>query len=120
MLISRRRHRGLRSARTALTGLFALRAGPLLFGQDSQTGAARLSGLLIGAELAIGLEAHGSEPLILRLRMGPRTDIWQHVLCWMLPAAGSMPKRRCVTGCSRSLRRSGQNASLRETTHDRT
>ncbi|MEC7615227.1 MAG: 2-dehydro-3-deoxygalactonokinase [Pseudomonadota bacterium] len=49
----------------ALTGLFALRAGPLLFGQDSQTGAARLSGLLIGAELAISLEAHGSEPLIL-------------------------------------------------------
>ena len=49
----------------ALTGLFALRAGPLLFGRDSQTGAARLSGLLIGAELAIGLEAHGREPLIL-------------------------------------------------------
>ena len=49
----------------ALAGLFALRAGPLLFGRDSQTGAARLSGLLIGAELAIGLEEHGREPLTL-------------------------------------------------------
>ena len=49
----------------ALTGLFALRAGPLLFGRDSHTGAARLSGLLIGAELAIGLEAHDRELLIL-------------------------------------------------------
>ena len=49
----------------ALSGLFALRAGPLLFGKDSPAGTARLSGLLIGAELAIGLKALDGEPLIL-------------------------------------------------------
>ena len=35
--------------------LFGLRAGPLLFGDDAPSGAARLSGLLIGAEIAIGM-----------------------------------------------------------------
>lgn len=54
----------------ALSGLFALRAGPLLFGKDSPAGTARLSGLLIGAELAIGLEAHDGEPLILAAAEG--------------------------------------------------
>jgi len=49
----------------ALSGLFALRAGPLLFGTDNRTGASRLSGLLVGAELAIGLKMQDDEPLIL-------------------------------------------------------
>ena len=45
----RRRHRGLRSARKSVDRVARAAGGPLLFGQDSQTGAARLSGLLIGA-----------------------------------------------------------------------
>lgn len=49
----------------ALAGLFALRAGPLLFGADTRSGASRLSGLLVGAELAIGLKMQDDEPLIL-------------------------------------------------------
>ena len=50
--------------------LFALRAGPLLFGQARRNGTARLSGLLIGAELAIGMQAHTDEPLILAATAG--------------------------------------------------
>ena len=44
--------------------LFGLRAGPLLFGDASPSGSARLSGLLIGAEIATGMAA-GDEPLCL-------------------------------------------------------
>ena len=44
--------------------LFGLRAGPLLFGDDAPCGAARLSGLLIGAEIAIGM-AGDDAPLCL-------------------------------------------------------
>ena len=44
---------------SALEHLFALRAGPLVHGEDKARGAAsRLSGLLIGAEIATGLEGH--------------------------------------------------------------
>ena len=42
-------------ART-LTSLFGLRAGPLLFGRDSPHAASRLSGLMIGAEIASCLD----------------------------------------------------------------
>ena len=35
--------------------LFGLRAGPLLFGDAAPSGSARLSGLLIGAEIATGM-----------------------------------------------------------------
>ena len=41
--------------RDCLARLFGLRAGPLLFGDAAPSGAARLSGLLIGAEIAIGM-----------------------------------------------------------------
>ena len=44
--------------------LFGLRAGPLLFGDAAPSGSARLSGLLIGAEIATGIAA-GDEPLFL-------------------------------------------------------
>ena len=44
--------------------LFGLRAGPLLFGDAVPSGGARLSGLLIGAEIATGMAA-GDEPLCL-------------------------------------------------------
>ena len=44
--------------------LFGLRAGPLLFGAAAPSGSARLSGLLIGAEIATGMAA-GDEPLCL-------------------------------------------------------
>jgi 2-dehydro-3-deoxygalactonokinase len=44
--------------------LFGLRAGPLLFGDAAPSGSARLSGLLIGAEIATGMAA-GDEPLCL-------------------------------------------------------
>ena len=40
----------------ALGGLFGLRAGPLLFGDAAACGASRLSGLMIGAEIASCLE----------------------------------------------------------------
>jgi 2-dehydro-3-deoxygalactonokinase len=40
----------------ALAGLFGLRAGPLLFGDAVPHGASRLSGLMIGAEIASCLQ----------------------------------------------------------------
>ena len=43
----------------ALSGLFGLRAGPLLFGDTVPHGASRLSGLMIGAEIASCLHAGG-------------------------------------------------------------
>jgi len=48
---------------TAFTGLFGLRAGPLLSADEAPHGASRLSGLLIGAELSICLADH--QPLYL-------------------------------------------------------
>ena len=44
--------------------LFGLRAGPLLFGDRAPSGSARLSGLLIGAEIATGMAGQES-PLCL-------------------------------------------------------
>jgi len=44
--------------------LFGLRAGPLLFGEAAPSGSARLSGLLIGAEIATGM-AGSDAPLCL-------------------------------------------------------
>ena len=44
--------------------LFGLRAGPLLFGNAAASGSARLSGLLIGAEIATGM-AGSNAPLCL-------------------------------------------------------
>ena len=43
----------------ALAGLFGLRAGPLLFGDAVPHGASRLSGLMIGAEIASCLHSDG-------------------------------------------------------------
>ena len=43
----------------ALAGLFGLRAGPLLFGDAVPHGASRLSGLMIGAEIASCLQDDG-------------------------------------------------------------
>jgi 2-dehydro-3-deoxygalactonokinase len=43
----------------ALAGLFGLRAGPLLFGDAVPHGASRLSGLMIGAEIACCLQDDG-------------------------------------------------------------
>lgn len=40
------------------SSLFGLRAGPLLFGDAAPCGTARLSGLLIGAEIASGMAGH--------------------------------------------------------------
>ena len=49
-----------RNPSRALAGLFGLRAGPLLFADKVPHGASRLSGLMIGAEIASCLEAdHG-------------------------------------------------------------
>ena len=48
----------------ALAALFGLRAGPLLFGNAAASGSARLSGLLIGAEIATGM-AGSDAPLCL-------------------------------------------------------
>ena len=43
----------------AIAGLFGLRAGPLLFGNAVPHGGARLSGLMIGAEIAVCLSEDG-------------------------------------------------------------
>ena len=59
----------------ALTSLFGLRAGPLLFGGDSPHAASRLSGLMIGAEIAGCLDS---------------TDHGLH-----LAATGEMARRYC-------------------------
>lgn len=48
----------------ALSGLFGLRAGPLLFGDAAAQGTSRLSGLMIGAEIASCLDEDGG-PLYL-------------------------------------------------------
>lgn len=55
-----------------LARLFGLRAGPLLFGDAAPSGAARLSGLLIGAEISIGME--GSDAPLCLVANGGMAD----------------------------------------------
>ena len=85
--------------------LFGLRAGPLLFGDAAPSGSARLSGLLIGAEIAIGM-AGCDAPLCLVANGGmadrydtaltslgikfKRADSEEAVRAGLLAAAGSI------------------------------
>jgi len=63
-----------------LSQLFSVRAAQLLDFEMKSAGAAHLSGLLIGAEVAAMISAYGPQPIVTLVSAGPLCDLYAEAL----------------------------------------
>ncbi|WP_141704082.1 2-dehydro-3-deoxygalactonokinase, partial [Methylobrevis pamukkalensis] len=108
---------GLHAGAATLSRLFGLRAAGLLQGLGSQAAAARLSGLLIGAEVGEMAGRAGRRPLVM-LASGTLAALY--AAAFAAPAttsSPSMPTRRSAPASGRPPPRSGRTAKGQD--HDR-